>query len=89
MGQEPAERGGEGWPAWALALAALVIIALVLAMLVWFTTGPGKGLSKPTSFSQSSHPERATLSPTQGAVTGLTATRVMVVGTEAGQEQVA
>ncbi len=76
MGQESAERGGEGWPAWALALVALVIIALVLAMLAWFTSGPGKGLSKPTSFSQSSH-----------AVIGATATRVMVVAIGAGQER--
>jgi hypothetical protein len=66
MGQEPAERGGEGWPAWALALGALVIIALVLAMLAWFTSGPGKGLSRPQSFSQSSHTERATPSLTWG-----------------------
>ncbi len=76
MGQEPAERGGADWPAWALALVALVIIALVLAMLAWFTSGPGKGLSKPTSFSQSSH-----------AVTGATAARLMVVAIGVGQER--
>lgn len=61
VGRESAEPKGKSWPAWALSLVALVLIALVLAMFTLFTFGPGKGLSEPSTFSQSSLTGQPTL----------------------------
>jgi hypothetical protein len=60
MEQNVRQLGEDEIPAWALSLIAVVIILVVVILLAWFTTGPGKGLSRPAEFS----PTPATATPT-------------------------